>query len=210
MAHILDLPGCFVRAEDQNQALPQLPKAIHAYRAWLVRHNEEVSFPFNEVQIEIEEVVYDIGPFDPGDAAALFSPEKKSLSTDELEYNIRLLLYSRQDLLSLVSDLSNQVLDWVASEGAFSIRRLLRHVGNAEEWYVSRLVAPDTLPPEWEHDENLPIFEFLEMERRTAIERLRQLSPQERTNIYYPSLRTKHPKEAWTARKVMRRFLEHE
>jgi hypothetical protein len=86
----------------------------------------------------------------------------------------------------------------------------LRHIGNAEEWYVSRIVPADTLSPEWEHDEELPLFEFLAMERRTAVERLRRLTDAERSEVFYPQGWTDHPDEPWTGRKVFRRFLEHE
>jgi hypothetical protein len=48
------------------------------------------------------------------------------------------------------------------------------------------------------------------MERRTAVERLRQLARTERTKVFYPTRWTDHPEEPWTARKVLRRFLEHE
>jgi uncharacterized damage-inducible protein DinB len=118
--------------------------------------------------------------------------------------------HARDDLLALVQGLPDAVLDWQQSADTFSIRRVLRHLGNAEEWYVSRLVSPETLPAEWEGDESLPLWAFLEMERRTAVERLRQLTGSERGEVFYPTMWTDHPEEAWTARKVLRRALEHE
>jgi len=127
-----------------------------------------------------------------------------------MEHHFRLMAYARADLLALVQTLPDEVLDWQPAPQSLSIRRLLRHVGNAEEWYVSRLVPPETLPPEWEHDGELPTFEFLEMERRTAVTWLRQLSDEERSGVFYPTHWTQHPEEPWTARKVLRRFLEHE
>ena len=48
------------------------------------------------------------------------------------------------------------------------------------------------------------------MERRTAIARLRQLTEAERSQVVYPTAWTRHPDEPWTARKALRRFLEHE
>jgi len=38
----------------------------------------------------------------------------------------------------------------------------------------------------------------------------RQLTEEERSGIFYPTHWTQHPEEPWTARKVLRRFLEHE
>jgi len=54
------------------------------------------------------------------------------------------------------------------------------------------------------------MFEFLEMERRTAVARLRQLTEEERSGVFYLTHWTEHPEEPWTARKALRRFLEHE
>jgi uncharacterized damage-inducible protein DinB len=98
------------------------------------------------------------------------------VSRDEMEVYFRRAGYSRIDLLVLVRNLSDEILDWKADQDSMSIREILRHVGNAEEWYVSRLVDPTTLPREWEHDEDLPVFEFLEMERHTVLDRLRRLT----------------------------------
>jgi hypothetical protein len=56
----------------------------------------------------------------------------------------------------------------------------------------------------------LPIFEFLEMERRTAITRLQQLTGDERSGLFHPTHWIAHPDETWTARKALRRALEHE
>jgi ubiquinone/menaquinone biosynthesis C-methylase UbiE len=110
----------------------------------------------------------------------------------------------------IARDLPKAILDWQPEAESFSIRRLLRHIGNAEEWYVSRIVQTETLPSEWKDDENMPILDFLEMERRTAIARLCQLTEAERSNVFYPQQWTQHPEEPWTARKAFRRFLEHE
>lgn len=210
MAHVLDLPGCIARAPTRDEALSRVPDAIRETRAWLRRHGEPAPPADEPIEIEIAGESTGLGPFDPGDAAALFPPDREPLTSEEMEHYFRLMAHARADLLALVRDLSNDVLDWQPGPGSLSIRRLLRHIGNAEQWYVSRLVPPETLPPEWEHDEGLPIFKFLEMERRTAIARLRQLTDEERSGVFYPTHWTRHAEEPWTARKVLRRFLEHE
>lgn len=210
MAHVLDLPGCFVRAPGRDAALRRLPAAIRAHLAWLSDHGEPAPADAGTVEVRVADTVTGLGPFDPGDAAALFPPEREPISSQKMEHYFRLMAFSRADLLNLVRDLADDVLDWVPDPASYSIRRLLRHVGNAEEWYVSRLVPPETLPSEWEGDEDLPVLEFLEMERRTAAERLRQLDEEQRSAVVHPSRWTEHPEEAWTARKALRRFVEHE
>jgi predicted RNase H-like HicB family nuclease/uncharacterized damage-inducible protein DinB len=210
MAHVLDLPGCAARAVGRDKVLIKLPDAIREYHAWLHSHGEPALSQEKLIEVEIAEECAGLGPFDPGDAAALFSPDRKTINREDLEVYFRIMTYSRTDLLILVNNLPDKVLDWKLHPESFTIRRLLRHIGNAEEWYVSRLVPPETLPAEWKNDEALPIYKFLEMERRTALDRLRRLTEQELSEVCYPTHWTQYPEEAWTARKALRRFLEHE
>jgi uncharacterized damage-inducible protein DinB/predicted RNase H-like HicB family nuclease len=210
LAHVLALPGCAIRAPTREEALRRLLEAIREYHAWLDRHGEKGPLLEESIHVEVAGESLGCGPFDPGDAAALFPPDQQPVSVDALDRYLRLMEYSRADLLALVRDLSDEVLDWQHAPGEMTIRRILRHVGNAEEWYVSRIVPLDTLPPEWDQDHALPLLEFLEMERRTVVKRLRKLGEVERSATSYPDAWTDHPDEPWTARKVLRRFLEHE
>jgi predicted RNase H-like HicB family nuclease/uncharacterized damage-inducible protein DinB len=210
MAHVLALPGCSVRAPTRAEALHRLPEAIRDTYDWLRRHGEPAPPAEEPIEFEVAGVSTGFGPFDPGDAATLFPPDREPISPDEMEHHFRLMDHARADLLALTGHLPEDLLDWIPHPGSFSIRRILRHVGNAEQWYVSRIVPPDSLPPEWSDDEDLPFFEFLETERRTSVARLRQLTEQERAGVHYPLHWTNTPGEAWTARKTLRRFLEHE
>jgi len=210
MAHVLSLPGCMVRASNPEEVVSRLPGAIREYHAWLRQHSESVHYETEPIEVAIAEESTGFGPFNPGDAAALFSPDREPITPEEIRDHFRLMGYARADLLALVSGLPDETLDWQPDPQSFSIRRILRHIGNAEEWYVSRIVPPETLPAEWEHDEDLPIFDFLEMERRTAMTRLCKLTGEERAAITHPAHWTQHPDEPWTVRKSLRRFLEHE
>lgn len=210
LAHAVDLPGCTVRASSRAEALARLPAAIGDQLAWLRRYGEPAP-PENEpVEVEVAGESYGFGPFNPGDAAALLPPDLAPASPEEMETYFRLMAHTRADLLALVEGLPDELLDREPDHDSWPIRRILRHVGNAEEWYISRLVPPDTLPPEWEHDDELPLFEFLAMERRTAVDRLRRLTAEERAAVVYPTQWTNHPDEPWTARKALRRAVEHE
>ncbi|MEK9165142.1 MAG: DinB family protein, partial [Chloroflexota bacterium] len=162
-----------------------------------------------KIEVRVADVRKD-GPFKRGDRAALFAPDIQPLARAEMQALLRRAAYSRADLLTLVRGLPDDVLDWKREQDSMSVREILRHVGNAEEWYVSRIVSPKTLPPEWTGDDELPIFKFLAMQRRTVIRRLRQLTDGELSGVYYQRLGTEHLDEPWTARKALRRLLEHE
>lgn len=210
MGHILALPGCMVRAADRDEVLVALPRAIQAFHAWRRGHGEAAPGDEEPVELEVAGEVQGAGPFRPGDTAALFPPDREPVTREELEAYLRLMVHARADLVALAGDLCDEFLDWEPAPGSWALRRVLRHIGNAEQWYVSRLVPPESLPPEWEDDEGLPLWEFLEMERRTAVERLRALTAEERAAVFYPIAWTDHRDEAWTLRKALRRFLEHE
>ena len=210
MAHALDLPGCTLRAPSRTEALACLPTAIRDHLAWLRRHGEPVPPADDPVEVEVASESHGFGPFNPGDTAALFPPDRAPVGPEAMEAYFRLMAHARADLLALVEGLSDDLLDRQPDPDSWTIRSILRHIGNAEEWYVSRLAPPDTLPPEWEHDDELPVFEFLTMERRTAVDRLRRLTTEERSAVAYPTRWTNHPDEPWTARKALRRAVEHE
>ncbi|MGD1996287.1 MAG: type II toxin-antitoxin system HicB family antitoxin [Anaerolineae bacterium] len=210
IAHVFDPPGCIIRAPTRSEALSRVPEAISETFAWLRRHGEPVPAESEPFEVVVGGESSGSGPFDPGDPAALFAPDRKPLTSEEMERHLRLMSYARDDLLALVRDLPREILSWRPDPGSFTIRRLLRHVAHAEKWYVSRLVSPVSSPQEWEQDQELPVLEYLGVERRAVVTRLRQLTEEERTGLFYPSHWTEHPDEPWTARKVLRRLLEHE
>lgn len=210
MAHVVGLPGCIVRATDRALALDRLPQAIREHLNWLRERGEAIPSEQEEISVEVAEEISGAGPFDPGDAAALFDYDRRPLSVEDMEAYFRLMFHTRVRLLMQAYNVPVEVLDWQPDPSSFSPRRILRHIGNAEKWYVSRISPPESLPPEWEHDEDLNILVSLEMVRRTALAHMRQWSEEERGRIFYPTHSTIHPGEAWTARKVLRRFLEYE
>lgn len=210
MAHVLALPGCFARATSRAEVLGGIRQAIADYHDWLLRHGETELEKVPGAEIEVAGEFVGTGPFDPGDAAALFPPEREPVSREEMALVFRLMEHARRDLKALAGNLPEQLLDWRPFPGSYTLRRVLRHIGNADEWYVSRIVSPETLPPEWADDEQMPLLEFLEMSRRTAVERLKRLTEEQRSKVVFPDHHTSHPEEAWSARKVLRRFLEHE
>src|SRR5262249_24733729 len=186
VSHVPALPGCVVGTYRQDAALLILPEAIRAYHAWLRRHGEAAPDP-DPITLTVAEVQEGSAPVRVRSRPALFAPDREPLTRRELAELLRRAGYSRADLLALVRGLAKAILDWRADAEAMTIRELLRHTGNAEEWYVSRLVDPATLPAEWETDDRLPIYRFLTMERRTVAARLRRLTDAELGTVFTPT-----------------------
>jgi predicted RNase H-like HicB family nuclease/uncharacterized damage-inducible protein DinB len=210
MAHVPALPGCFATGDSESAAVAAVVDAVRDYYGWLQQHGESAAAP-EPIAVQVAATTTGFGPFHPGDKAALFTADRETLPRETME-NVYFCRadYARADLLALTRHLPARILDWQADPDAVTIRQILRHVGNAEEWYASRVVDPATLPPEWAGDAQMAIFDFLAMERRTMKERLRQLTADERNAVLYPAQWTEHPDEAWTLRKALRRTVEHE
>jgi predicted RNase H-like HicB family nuclease/uncharacterized damage-inducible protein DinB len=210
VAHAPALPGCASRGATREEALAALPETIATHLAWLARHGEGTPAPEGPLELRVAEEQSGFAPLARGDRAALFDADRAPLSRAELRHLLRLAGHARGDLLALVQPLHRAVLDRRAGPESMTVREVLRHVGNAQEWYVSRLVDPATLPAEWDRDAAIPVKPFLRMVRRTAARRLRALTRDDLAAVVTPGHFTRHPDEPWTARKALRRMIEHE
>lgn len=207
MAHVSGLPGCMARGETREDALAGVPRAIRDYANWLARHGEEA--PVRGTGFEIAGERQGWGPFDPGDKAALFPPDREPLTQRNMERLLRLMAHSREDLMTVIEGIPPQVLGEEYAKG-WPIDRILRHIGGAEVWYVTRIAHtwnPDGFE---EHRASGDVSAWLTWSREAVVGRLSSLSEGELSLTFYPTHYTDHPDEAWTARKVFRRFLEHE
>lgn len=193
MAHVPALPGCTSTGLTQEVALARVPDAIAGYNAWLRAHGEQAVPATEPVEVVIGGSTEDADNH-LGDESGLLPSDSTPLSEADVATLMRLMSYSRSDLLSLVQGLSRDLLRWQPSaqseQAGWCIDDILEHIARAERVYTSRL------------DSN--IFDLVESARHDAIERMSRLTATERSQM------TQHQGEFWTARKVFRRFLEHE
>ena len=197
-ACIPDLPGCSTAGISRDDAVAKMPAAIAEYLAWLRRHGEAVPVGGETTEIVIADEAVGGAALYPGDRAGLFAPDLLPLTDEDIARYLRLMRYSRQDLLSLVKDLSAAVLNWRPAPKEWTIREVLRHLANAEGWYLDRigLYTPQR--------RTRTILARLELIRAYAYEVLSKLTPEQRSVV------VQKDGEPWNARKVFRRFLEHE
>jgi hypothetical protein len=80
----------------------------------------------------------------------------------------------------------------------------LRHIAIAEWWYISRLEID--LPTDFP----VSTFELLHYTRELARRNLHNLSKERRTLVFQPQKDPSPVCNLWTARKVLRRFVDHE
>ena len=182
VAHVPGLPGASARGKTIEEAKEQIRDAIKEYLRLLRDVGEPVPRYSEGIELEFEEV-----------ESTTFLTDYDALRPNEMETLFRWMAISRQELMDLVKDLSEDGVDWKLNEDESSIREILCHLAEADLWYTDRL-------KQWPE---APLFR-LAAARGVALERLRDLTEAKRASV------TTFGGEEWTPRKVMRRMLEHE
>ncbi len=205
MVHVLELLGCIARGPTTEAALEAAPEAILRYLRLLRRHGDEVD-PEAAFTTRVAEHVTEGSWLGYGDPAPGFAPDFEPLGADELAVHLRRLNWLRSDLLDLVKPLSREQLAAQPEKGR-TLQQILEHMAESDGYYLRYLVGkvdglPEALkavregPPE-----ALPALVFDLWGVFDA--RLRVLTEAERAR------KVPHGQVAWTARRALRRMLEH-
>jgi predicted RNase H-like HicB family nuclease/uncharacterized damage-inducible protein DinB len=200
LAWVLELPGCFSSASTEVEAVARAPEAIAAYFAWLSGHDPTLPAMLEPVEVKVVERFRAFPSSEEPDylVNAFFEDDRRPLTYWEVAGVLRLLTWTRQELLQLVGAAEQEALanPLAALEGR-SITDLLNHIAGAENWYFSRLGLglPRPQLPE-------PPLERLELVRANTRTRLAALIGDEQI--------TEKVGERWSTRKVLRRTLWHE
>ena len=195
MAHVEELVGCFGMGPSIKEALANLRQEIPRFLDWLVEQGELLERPRGSVDLEVMEEVRSEARFpgDPEDPVVdFFAHDTPELTLEELQTAMRRMERARQELIEFLEDAPRELLDWRSSPEEQSISSLLLHMARAEAYYLAQL------------EEETGSFPFLKAVRGWAYHRLSRLSPEDRRRV------VDHEGERWSARKVLRRFLEHE
>lgn len=214
-AHVVELPGCFTRGETRKEVLEALPQEISHYLGFL--ETKRQIFAKSTVDFRVVEEIHGIPELgEAGGAVALFTSDKGPVSEGEFQVFLDLMQWNREELLALVNPLPEKTLNARPFPDKWTIIETLRHVANAEEWYISRLGT--TAQKEYESfinnsqskHEAQAVVERLATTRHGAIHVLRASFSRGVPDMFTRAEYTKYPEEQWTFRKVLRRFVEHE
>lgn len=207
MGHALAEVGCMWRAESQAEAEALASSAIREFYEWLRRHGEPgVEVPAT-LTIEVAAVTEIPNYNHSGAAVGTWETDYMPVTDTDIATAVRRLGYARRDLLELTAGLLPEVLDWAPPGEKRTIRRNLRHVRNCHGWYLTRVLGYDRvaeiLPEPWPEEDSFFCLSWV-MER--AVNALLDLPQELRSGVYHAP----QPAEPWTARKMLRRFVEHE
>jgi hypothetical protein len=207
IAWALDHPGCFAYGQDSAEAQKNFLNSARQYRDWIARHEEP--WLDEEVEVSLEETfdAYFITPaFEHAERGrdtymveSFFLHDWKPLVPHEIEHALKLLAWSRSDLMSLVEGLEADKRSQSYPNERWDIDGILKHIGIAEWWYQERIGFPF---PEEEADVPADPFERLQVVR-------------DHFNSLLPRLDGVNKiigldGEIWSPRKVLRRALWHE
>ncbi len=140
VAWVLELPGCYSKARNREDAIANAPSTIDQYFEWLASHGCETARPPGRTEVEIGESWTSF--LSKGDyiVNAFFEDDRRPLSSDDVEHTLMLLEFTRDDLLQVVQQISPERLDKpIEGEVQGSIRGVLKHIATAERWYFDRL-----------------------------------------------------------------------
>lgn len=205
IAWALEHPGCFSYGPDQDSALTALPGAIGACAEWIGRR-EPSWIEAEAIELRVDDVWTDYAideSYERNDQSdyyvvdAWFQHDWKPLTATDIERGLKLLEWSRADLLTLLTPLTAEQWAYKAEGERWDIAGIVRHVGGAEWWYMDRLglaFPGEDVPPE-------PLTR-LEKVRARLIEILPTLAGAEKV--------IGARGEFWSPRKMLRRALWHE
>ncbi len=204
MVHVLDLLGCVATGPTTEAALEATPEAIRAFLDFLHRHGEPVD-PEAPFTITVAEHITEGVWLGNGDPSLVFGPDRLPLTPEDGERFIRRLSWMGEDLAALLAGLAPADLEAKPPKGR-PIRQILEHILESEASYMAAFGRLEGLPGpgaivkrrQGTH------LEWLAVIRAAEFARLRALTPAERTEMFI------HWKQPRTARKVVRRMLEHQ
>jgi predicted RNase H-like HicB family nuclease len=200
-----ECPGCWVFAKTKNRALKKARVAVDEWFEWMKKYKERVPEIKGKFKIEVAELLWvNYNPVDAGKPEPLFWSEVLPVKKDDIKRTLKLMDYSRQDLLALVSPLTREQLDWKPPGEPRSIRNCLRHIAIVEPWYTSRLniEIPEDYPKNF--------FKLLNYTRKIVLDCLSDFSREKMKGVFIPQKYKSPVCDLWTARKVLRRLVDHE
>lgn len=208
LAWILDFPGCFSYGETEEEALLRVPGAFVAYQHWvdLKAGNQSWLQDVTDFDIRLVESfkVYNINEqFEVTDQEgysvnAWFQSDWLPLTELEVDQGLSLMDWSRQDLLSLLDTIPEDLKEKMFPNERWNINGIVRHIAGAEWWYLDRLGLTNLTKQDLPKD----TYDRLVLVRKQVGNVLPGLVGKE--------LVFGKDGEFWSPRKLLRRILWHE
>lgn len=204
IAWVLNHPGCFAHGANSDLAQGNLTAAAQNYLDWIAKNDADPWLTPGDFEMRVEETweAYQINDefelVEEGyEINAWFLHDWKPLTEEDIQRGLKMLAWSRADLLEMVRDLSHEDLKQRYPEERWNIAGILKHTGGAEWWYLDRLGLAFPRP-----EVPADAFERLKKVRAHLVKVLPDLvASRQVVGI---------DGEFWSPRKMLRRALWHE
>jgi len=205
IAWALDYPGCYAYGQEGAAAILAFPRAFIGYKERVKAKAEKCWIDFDDIDVHLAEtfecyqIDNDTLPSATGrTVTAFWKVDWKPLTDLEIERGLLVMQWSRQDLIDLTRNLSDDVMDRERPGEKWSIRGILNHLASSELWLLDRLnigfSESTTLPAD--------AYRRLDATRGIFERALRGLANKSVVNGKDGSF--------WSPRKVLRRAAWHE
>jgi predicted RNase H-like HicB family nuclease/uncharacterized damage-inducible protein DinB len=204
MVHVPDLLGCVATGPTTDEALARTLDAIRAFLRFLRRHGTDAD-PAAEIGTEVAEHVTQGLWLGNGSPSIVFACDLEPLTPADAETFIARLEWMRAEMLAVIDGLGDETWE-DKPETARSVRRIVEHISGAEYSYVRLFgklpgISGPGATEKMTRDELLTWTAHLQ---QSEFARLRALTDLERTEV------VQQGQSIRTARKVVRRMLEHQ
>jgi predicted RNase H-like HicB family nuclease len=205
MVHVLDLLGCIAQGATTEAALAATSEAIRGYLRFLRRHGEAVN-PESKFTTVIAKHVMEGSWLGNGDPTPGFAPDFQPLTPRDLDVYLKRWGSMQADLLQLIRDVPQKQMISEPEKGR-SLNRILEHIAEADGFYLRYLVGKVdglsvALRAVRQGSADLPAALTHVWQVQNA--RLKALTEVERKQ------KVRHGQVPWTARRGLRRMLEHD
>jgi len=148
LAWALDYPGSYSYGNDEPEALIRLPRALLNYEVWIKDHTQYPWVHFGDLDLRVVEryetlrIGEDYRPAPQGEGYeinAWFMDDWRPLNREEIEQGMKIFHWQREELLAGISTLDPDILEKEHPGQRWNIWGIVKHIANAELWYLSRL-----------------------------------------------------------------------
>ena len=203
MVHVLELLGCVLQGPSTDEALAATPEGIRQFLGFLKRHGESVD-PNEGFTTQVAQHVVKSSSIQ-GNPPDGFPPDFEPFSAEELKVLVERLRWLRHDLTELVSRFDQAGRGGKPAKGR-ALAAILEHVIDSSATYLRYAVGKVPGLPEATRAVRESGGDTAALEGYWAVDgkRWAALTEEERAR------RVPHGQQTWTARRGLRRALEHE
>jgi predicted RNase H-like HicB family nuclease/uncharacterized damage-inducible protein DinB len=205
MVHVLGLLGCIAQGPTTEEALQATPEAIRLFLGFLKSHGEKVK-PEADFTTKIAVHITEGSWIGQGDPPSGFEPDFQPMSEADLRVTLQHLEWLQKDFIQTIHDIPRKKMSAKPETGR-TIHEIAEHVSESHGAYLRYLTGKvdgvsEALKAVREEGPDALSATLSDLWQLTNA-RLKILTAKERT------AKILHGQLIWTARRCMRRMLEH-